>query len=88
MLLYHIINGGTKSKLNQSMKGFNKVYNEFWINRFDELDNKVNYFLKNLFSNIHKRNIGSEIHNPNKLKIATFIFDCDGIITYVSDVKN
>lgn len=75
MLLYHLINGGNKSKYNQIMKGFNKIYNEFWINRFDELDKKVNYFLKNLFSNINIRSISSEIYNPEKLKISTFIFD-------------
>jgi hypothetical protein len=113
MLLYQLINGGNKSKYNQLMKGFNKVYNEFWINRFDELDKKVDYFLKNLFSNIDIRSITSEMYNPEQLKISTFIFDtylktynskngnflyekgyitpimcdCNGIVTYVSDVK-
>lgn len=75
ILLYHMLQGGDKNKYINLISEYKKIYEEFWIYRNEELNKKVDTYLKTLFSNIRLRLINGEIYNPQDFKNLTYIFD-------------
>lgn len=55
VILYHIFQGDRKDKYTNLIPDYKKIYEEFWIYRNDELNKKIDIFLKTLFSNIKIR---------------------------------
>lgn len=75
MLLYHLIIGGDKNVINYTMKSYKKVFDEFYIYRYEELNERIDKYLKTMFSNIKIRILNSRLYNNSSLKTPTFIFD-------------
>lgn len=75
MILYHLVIGENKDVINQHMKSYKKVYDEFYINRYEDLNEKINKYLNTMFSNINIRLLTSRLYNNINLKTPTFVFD-------------
>lgn len=75
MLLYHLITGDDKNVINYKMKSYKKVFDEFYIYRYEELNEKVDKYLKTMFSNVKIRILNSRLYNNNALKTPTFVFN-------------
>jgi hypothetical protein len=75
--LYHLVSGFTSKDIKKYVpySSYYAVYKQFWITNHAELNNYVNYYLKNMFSNVKIGVSSSLIKNPWYFKNITLILD-------------
>lgn len=90
LLLYQLVSGLPNNKFDEFIpySTYEKLYKQFWIKKYEEINTKVTNGINGMFSNERIRILSSLINNPQYFKHVTLLLDGhDSRIAYYNESK-